>query len=507
MRATPSNAGKARVAVSLKFDAAFVEAGYDPAVLPDLGDYLDQIIRSLWASPAAYAGDSRIGDYAGDRLQVECERRGYMLPPAAFSIHTGRVNKWRDYAAINTRRTDAKRAKDALATIERDWRCYDARSVIVIDVHHIKVAVTRADGSTAWPKLIGYFDPATQMIFPHLVLCERDKNISREHVIQGFIRMATHDLWGFPEKLYIDNGSENGALERITPALEMLNKNEGRTIIRAIPYNANSKPIEPLFKRLNRFVFSQMKGFGGSDRKKKTQNVGKALTPFQGTWDEFQTQVYTLIEAFHAKRMSAKWDKKSPNELLQAKIDAGWRPVVANELSLDSAFCERVVRHRGRDGIVFGGQRFTHDQLIVVPKGKKIEFCIPWRADESPIAMIPGQGPIKLLPVYAYAALDKDGARAAARLRKTQKRALRDMEADTVPVDPVEIAASIASRAAPIVISGRAHVLDQGSGVQSLAYAKREADTNRATERTEAERHRAVLDLITVALEKKRNAA
>ncbi len=508
MRKKNAGAGQARVVVSEKFDASFLQAGHDPAVLRQLADYLDLMIRSLWASQGAYAGDSRIGDYAQELLRTECERRGIDLPPTVFAVNDRRVNAWRDYKAINTKRTDAKRAKDDMATIERDWSGYDARSIIVIDVHHIKVAVTRADGSTAWPKLIGYFDPATQMIFPHLVLCDQGRSISREHVIEGLIKMATMRSWGFPQTLYIDNGSENGALDRLQPALEMLNQHEGRTIIRAIPYNANAKPIEPLFKRLNRFVFSQIKGFGGSNRTKKTQNVGKALIPFQGSWEEFQRQVYTLIAAFHTKPIGGKWGGKSPNELFQEKIDAGWRPVLADEMSLDAAFCDRVTRRRGRDGIVFNGQRYTHDELLALPKGSEIEFCIPWRAGEAPIAIIPDAGPVKLLPAYAWGALDKDGARAAAQLRKVQKKALRKMEAETVPVDPVEIAGQIAARAAPIVVPGRAHVLDQGSAVQSVADGRAKAIEQHQSDMNDAERARARRLALTEAFERNQaNAA
>ncbi|MEO7468081.1 MAG: hypothetical protein ABIV36_13795 [Sphingobium limneticum] len=508
MRKKNAGAGKARVAVSERFDAALVEAGHDAAILPELADYLDLMIRSLWASQAAYAGDSRIGHYAEERLRGECERRGILLPDAAYAVNTRRVNKWKEYRAVNTKRTDAKRAKDDMATIERDWSGYDARSIIVIDVHHIKVAVTRADGTTAWPKLIGYFDPATQMIFPHLVLCDQGRSISRENVIEGLIRMATMRAWGFPQTVYIDNGSENGALDKLQPALEMLNQHEGRTIIRAIPYNANAKPIEPLFKRLNRFVFSQIKGFGGSSRTKKTQNVGKALIPFQGTWEEFQHQVYTLIAAFHAKPIGGKWGGKSPNQLFQEKIDAGWRAVIADEMSLDAAFCDRVTKRRGRDGIVFNGQRYTHDELMALPKGSDIEFCLPWRAGESPIALIPHVGPVKLLPAYAWPALDKDGPKAAARLRSAQRKALRKMEAETVVVDPVEIAADIVARSSAPIVTGRAHVLDQGTAVQAIADGKGQAAKQHQSDITDAERARARRLALTEAFERNQaNAA
>lgn len=503
-----ATAGKVRVAVSKKFDAAFLEAGYEPAILPELADYLDLMIRSLWASQAAYAGDSRIGHYAEELLRSECERRGILLPDAVFAVNTGRVNRWKEYKAVNTKRTDAKRAKDDLATIERDWSGYDARSIIVIDVHHIKVAVTRADGSTAWPKLIGYFDPATQMIFPYLVLCDQGRSISREDVIEGLIKMATTRAWGFPQTLYIDNGSENGALDKLQPALEMLNQFEKRTIIRAIPYNANAKPIEPLFKRLNRFVFSQIKGFGGSNRTKKTQNVGKALIPFQGSWEEFQHQVYTLIAAFHAKPIGGKWGNKSPNQLFQEKIDAGWRAILADEMSLDAAFCDRVTRRRGRDGIVFNGQRYTHNELIALPRGSEIDFCLPWRAGEAPIALIPDVGPVKLLPAYAWAALDKDGARAAGQLRKVQKKALRKMESDTVPVDPVEIAAMIAERATQPTAAGRAQLMDHGSAVQAIADDRQKAIEQHQSDISDAERARARRLALTEAFERNRaNAA
>lgn len=251
-----------------------------------------------------------------------------------------------------------------------------------------------------------------------------------------------------------------------------------------------------------------MKGFGGSEREKITHNVGKSLIPFQGSWEDFQKQVYTLIAAFHAKPLGDKWGGRSPNQLFQDKIDAGWRPVIADELSLDTAFCERVTRRRGRDGITFNRQRYTHDTLMALPSRTDIEFCLPWREGEAPVAIIPDLGPVKLLPAYAYAALDKSGAKEASRVRKVQKAALRRMEAETVPVDPVQVAGGIAERSVQPQIPGRGHVLDQGSAVQAVAEGRAQAAEQHQSELSEAERTARRRMLLTEAMERKRaNAA
>ena len=176
-RKKPSDAGRSRIIVSEKFDQAFLAAGYDAAILPELSDHADLMIRSLWATRAADAGAPDLGKLAEHLLLEECERRGLDLPRSAFSLGKHRVLKWRPFEKINMMKTDAKRFKDELPRITRDWTGYAPMEIVVIDVKHLDVIVKRADGSTAWPKMVGFMDAGTGRIFPHFVLCEQRRSI------------------------------------------------------------------------------------------------------------------------------------------------------------------------------------------------------------------------------------------------------------------------------------------------------------------------------------------
>ena len=58
-------------------------------------------------------------------------------------------------------------------------------------------------------------DAGTGRIFVHPVLLERGEGVRQEHVIEAFLAMVSDPTGGFPHGLYLDNGSEFGALTKI----------------------------------------------------------------------------------------------------------------------------------------------------------------------------------------------------------------------------------------------------------------------------------------------------
>ncbi|RQW43880.1 helix-turn-helix domain-containing protein [Novosphingobium sp. LASN5T] len=461
VRKVHANAGERRVHISRVFDNAYVAAGYDPALLPQLGDAFDLWCKSFWASRAADAGTPQVATTALWEFRKQCEAQGIILPDAAYKASDEHVNRWRGHEKVNTMRTDAKRFADELPRISRDSTALAPMEVVVIDVHHMNVPVTRPDGTMAWPKIVGFMDAGTSRFFAHIVLCEARTSIRREHVIEGFIAMATAPEWGFPQTLYLDNGSENGALDRILPALEMVNNRAGREIVKALPYNAPAKPIEPLFARLNRYCFSALEGYAGDDRmKKKTQNVGKEVIPYQGPWAQFLEDCHGLLAFFHQKEMGGQWGGRSPNQVFQDKVDAGWRPIMPDPLALDAAFCEREDRILSRGGLRIDGKVYTHYALLSLTKGTTVQVAIPWRKAEAPIAFLPDLGPVRLTEDYQYAMRDPAGAVASAQRKSTHRRAVREMAREVMPVDPVATLREIGAAAPKPQVPGRPHVLD-----------------------------------------------
>lgn len=508
VRKAHTNAGERRVYVSQAFDTAYIAAGYDPALLPQFGDNFDLWCKSFWASRAADAGTPQVTTLALWEFRKHCEAKGVALPTAAYEVSRERVERWRAYEKVNTMRTDAKRFADELPRIRRDSTALAPMEVVVIDVHHMNVPITRPDGTMAWPKIVGFMDAGTSRFFAHIVLCEARTSIRREHVIEGFIAMATAPEWGFPQTLYIDNGSENGALERIMPALQMVNNRAGREIVKALPYNASAKPIEPLFARLNRYCFSALEGYAGDDRmKKKTQNVGKEVIPYQGPWEQFLEDCHGLLAFFHQKEMGGQWGGRSPNQVFQDKVDAGWRPIMPDPLALDAAFCEREDRTLSRGGLRIDGKVYTHSALLNLTKGTTVGVAIPWRKAEAPIAFLPDLGPVRLFEDYQYAMRDPSGAIASGQRKSAHRRAVREMAREVLPADPVATLREIGAAAPKPQVPGRPHVLDQGSIVHELADAKEctaQAEQEELSEAARAKRHRA---LITEAYERNQSNA
>ena len=506
MRGKPSNAGKARVVVTVAFDAAYRAAGYADATLPALASYLDTVIKSLWASRAADSGAWQVATFASHMLKRHCESQGIDLPASAYALNRRRVERDRlAFGKLNVMRTDAKRDFDEQPRITRTYQDVDAMQLVYIDVHHMDVCVTAPDGSTRWPKMIGYMDAGTGRIFPHFVLCPKGESIRQEHVIEGFIAMVMHPEWGFPQHLYIDNGSENRALERIAPALAILKG----SITKAMPYNAPAKPIEPLFKRLNLYAFKLLDGYAGGNRMlKKTQNVGKEPEPYPGTWDAFVAHCHELVDYFHTLKLGGQWENRSPREILQGKIDAGWRPVKVHPLELDAAFCDRRSYKLSRGTLRINGTGFSHEALFALPHGSQVEVAMPWRRGADPVAFLPDLGAIQLLPDYAFAPLDRSGASASGRRKQVARKSKRALLKETLPIDPRAIAADIAADAMPIVVPGRSHVLDQGSAIKAIADGRTKASDDRQSDMTDAERARARRLALTEAMERNRaNAA
>jgi hypothetical protein len=355
--------------------------------------------------------------------------------------------------------------------------------------------------------MIGFMDAGTGRIFPYLVLCPHRRSITQELVIEAFCAMAADPHWGFPNTLYLDNGSEFGGLDRIVPALRLVNNDAGRELVRAKPYNAAAKPIEPLFARLDRYVFSALPGYTGPDRqKKKTQNIGRDPEPWPGTWEQFSDTVGGLIAYYHGRLVKGQWNA-SPNDVFRAKLHAGWRPIHPRPLALEMAFADRVQLKLSKQGIRVRGERFTHTELARVPIGTSLDVIVPWRKGCAPIVMIDDLGPVQLVPDYAFPAASAEGAREAARRKQSYQRSVAALANEGPTVDPIDIKLRIAKRQDGIVIPGRTQFLDQGATVLDMTAARIAADAADAPPPAELERRIAREMRITENLEREQGRA
>lgn len=473
-RRKPSNAGRRRVHVSQPFDRAFRAAGYPEAELARLGEAVEANLKGLWASRAEIAGWAHVCRMAEFLLLEACEAAGFDLPPAALRLSRRHVERFSEFRIVNVMRNDRKRFDDDKPRIRRDWTGLAPMARVVADVHPIDVIVTRADGTPAWPKLIGFMDAGTGRLFHHLVLLPKGEGIRQEHVTEAFLAMVAHPEWGFPRGLYLDNGSEFAHLVKLKPALELINEGKARTVIFAQPYNASAKPIENLFGRLERYVFSQLDGYAGGNRMaKKTQNVGKATQPYRGSWEAFCRQVDNMIRGFNDQPVGGQWKGRSPQAWLAEKIAAGWRPAVIDPLALDSLFSDRETRRVERGGVVkIGGERWTHPTLATIPARTVIQLAMPWRRGEAPLFQAPGEGWAYLSREIALPAEWTEGAQES-RLRQCGHAKRIGKMAKVAPsLDAAILNERMAERSRRVALPRPGAAIDAGSQLSELAAAK-----------------------------------
>lgn len=504
-RKKPEGAGVRRVHVSRRFDKGFVAAGNAPETLPELGERIDQLLRAAWASKTQRAGWKQVRREVATAFVRELRERGLAVPAyrADALISQRRVMEAQPYRIVDIYANDRKRFDDMKPRIRRDNSRFGPMEQVVMDVKPLDCTVRRADGTTTWPKMIGFMDTGTHRIFRHFVLLDKGEGVRQEHVADAFIRMVMDPEWGFPLQLYRDNGMEFAVLDMVRSALAMLNEPGARTIISAKPYSGASKPIESKFAVLDTFVFSQMGGYAGGNRmNKKTQTVGKPPAPYPGSFEEFVDEANERIAIFeHQEIGSGPFKGQSPQGCYAAHVANGWRPVMVDPLALDAAFCKRSTGRVDRGAVRFASNLWRHPEL---PNGQKITLALPWRRGAAPLAQLPGIGWVALQPDLPYLPGEIDGAIESARMQKRNEQRVRAMRkaAGTIDLEQNrrDNVMAFPKRVAP------APIMDALASQQALemAAARRAGDEAVAALPSEAERRRARRMRVTEMLEAER---
>ena len=495
----PRNAGAARVIISRAFDRTLSELGATNVTLREIGADLDRMLKGLWASRAEAGGWRQVRSLAEIVLKEVCEARGLTVPRETLRLTRRRVEACAHFRVVNQRNNDRRAFDDAKPRIRRDWTSLAPMERVVADVKHLDVILRRSDGSLAWPKIVAFLDAGTNRVFVYPVLLNRGEGVRQEHVIEAFLAMAADPEWGFPAGLYLDNGSEFAGLLKIQAAISALNEPGARTVIFARPYNAAAKPIESMFARLDRYVFSLLPGYAGPDRMaKKTQRVGENPEPYAGDWDAFCVTVRDLIAAHNQQPIGGAWQDRSPADWFEAKRSNGWRPATVDLVALDAAFCDHDSRRIDRGVVKVGGKRFHHAAVSALPGRTVLDIALPWRRGIEPLARVPKLGWVRLQPDRPYAAQWLEGAREADRRQQAQRRYVAGLARQAPKLDPVEIKIRGQRECGAAPTASRV-TLDLGADRRELGLALRESPAQRIP--TAEQRWRREME-ITVRLEK-----
>lgn len=431
----PRDAGKSRKVISREFDKAFLAMGGDVATLEHLGAKVTQLIKAAWASQAQRAGYNTVRKEVVTAFQRYCREIDIAIPRKVF-ISDRTIKEASYFRIVDIQANDRKRFDDMKPRIRRDNSKLGPMAEIVMDVKPLDNIVQRPDGTTTWPKMIAFQDTGTQRLFAHIVLLNKGEGVRQEHVIEAFLEMVSHPEWGFPSRLYRDNGTEFAVFDMIRDGIAMVAEEGAKTIVNAKPYNGAAKPIESKFATLDRLVFSQMGGWAGGNRmNKKTQTVGKPPKPYPGTFEEFAKEALERIAVYeHDPIGSGPFKGRSPQQVYADHVAEGWRPVTVNRNALDASFSKRDSRRVDRGTIRIGSVPHRHPELARVT-GQRVGIALPYRRGAWPLANLPGIGWIYLEPDMYHLPGDIAGAIDASRMQQANERATRNLRKTAGKID------------------------------------------------------------------------
>ncbi len=500
-----------RVLITKKWDAV--------CPLPDdikggIAAAIDKHIANLWRS--ANPGWCNVANLAQSKLMELSREAGW--PDATLEnckLTRAAVEKHRKYGLVHTAEKDAKRLFDHYRPrISRDHSLLLPMQEVVGDVHPIDVLVMREDGSSATPRFIAWYDVATHRLTGSLILLDQGKGVTQADVWASFAAMV--EVWGLPERLYLDNGKEyngrprrfgKGALDGVmegfhtlsslilamreftaelraihdpdrcldTPNLEydtpFAPELRGSGVTRAQPYNAPGKTgIEGEFAALEKALAMLPMGYiDGNRMNKRTPKLGKQTAPWP-SMEKFEPVFQQILEYRQNQRQAGNLNGKSPNEALQAAQDAGWCASSVPREALIYAMSETrdCMVHRG--GVEVDGQRYEGDALIPLSRRKiKIRFAkwAPERIVYAPDLENPREV-AWIERVRLFHPFDEAGAREAARRNGLLRKHIGRLKDETEQIDSTaEISRDNAARPpAPETIFGQ--VVGFGSQIDAL---------------------------------------
>ncbi|WP_416199272.1 MAG: Integrase catalytic domain-containing protein [Pseudomonas helleri] len=448
------DAGASRTIITRAWDKAC------PLDLEDkrkIAEELRTYIRSLWAN--GIAGWRMAQQLASSKLMEMCSQAGWQGQQTtmlkACQISRSVIEEGRPYSLVAIYEKDAKLFFDKhLPRIRRSREGMAPMDMVVGDVHPIDIAVKRSDGSIAYPRAIAWHDVATNRLFFTLVLLRKGEGVKQTDIAKSFASMCA--AWGLPQGLYLDNGSEYSwremmdgfqKLAQLTKQINVQALKDGsdvqtvledsRELIRARPYNAPAKPIEGLFSVLEQGVLSVIPGWVGGDRmRKKTHNVGHEPKPFDGTWEDFQQTVDSMLTFYHQKPQEGSMKGKSPQQAYEAAIASGWGKVEVPENVLLMAFASEDTRQVRAGYLKWDGIEYYNDALLPFT-GRDLTVRV---AKHDPNFAFVFDGTTFICaaqPAPQYGFLDNAGAKEQARREKLLKREITGRRQNTNRLDLV----------------------------------------------------------------------
>lgn len=377
-RGPRADIGKRRALISLAFDQS---CPLPAAELAAIREELDTYIRSAWA--AGMKGWRQIREHAGLKLQELCQARGWHPSLSECAVPRHVVEAGRDYQVLAVNAADAKgEYDDYLPSIRRHRQDLKPFEIVYGDVHPLDIPVLIEGRGLVYPKLIAWMCVATGYVTAHLILPDKGESVRRVHVAQSFAHLCEKRC--IPAVLGLDNGSEYkwaemiggfAALTQLTglarteltgaPAPLRHQGKDGQPVIRKIPYNSKSSPMESFFSVFEQHYLSQIPGWVGGNRiTKKTQNLGKDPTGYPGgDWLALSLDLDTLLDRYHNRPQKALGGR-SPHQCINDWHAAGWRPAQADSAATMLSFASADTRRIKGGRLTWNGLNYYDDALL-----------------------------------------------------------------------------------------------------------------------------------------------
>ncbi len=264
--------------------------------------------------------------------------------------------------------------------ISRDYSELKAGTCWVSDHAQIDVAVS-FEGTVCFPWVTVFRDIKTSKWLGWFLHAEAPNS---DHIFQAFYYGV--QKYGLPTDVYLDNGKDyrckdfaggriqSVKVEHSNTRENSLMKNVGITVHFALPYNAQTKPVERDFLKIKTFLSKHFIGYRGGkiiERPEKLRNEIKNNKIMQ--YGDFKLLFDDFIENFLNK-------KPSKSKVLQGKSpDEAWcnEFTVKRVISKDALklFCMRTSKNVsiGRNGVYDSQLQLTYwDEWMIAEKGRKV---------------------------------------------------------------------------------------------------------------------------------------
>jgi hypothetical protein len=360
-----------------------------------------------------------------------------------FRIPQAFVQAESQYKAVARHRKDRKASEDNKPRIRRTTAALQPMEVVVMDVHHVNINLTRELGTYSTPKLIAFHDIATNRVFCELIQFFDRGGVRNSDIITAFVRMCMHPAFGVPQFLYADNGSEYGFADDLADALKLGSKvvpfdgpQERNRIIRAKPYNAAAKHVEGWFRQFNQQHARHIQGWRDDDpMNPKRPHLGKLHAPYPGSFDEFCNEFYSHLTAYEHMPQKGQL-KTSPALAFKRHVQAGWTATLLNPENLLTVFTRPETRVVRQHGVEVRGQFWTCDGLLEffgrtvlvhIPKYHGFEQLLITDEYENRIGIAVSD--------RAFHVLDERGAKESARRTSVRNKALTKLGKSVPKID------------------------------------------------------------------------